>query len=384
MAPLHRAIENNDFYLVRYLLSKGANINAKGGSGYASGSKPIHMAIFAPNQQAYQNRMLLIGFLLAQGAEYNILVASALGDLQQVKVFLDEDSNLANFRDTCNKMPISVAARNGHKKIVELLLEHGADPNTPEPQAQEGCALLEATFHGHIEIAMMLLKHGANPNATVDSTGTAVKYARKYPELHAQMLSHGGKENDPFKDAISANDLNKVEKMLKENPDLAKDEAGFWGEGIMVSSARGNHIEMVNLLLKYGATVPEVSQWGKSYYFKHDEMAKHLLENGMNPNHKNWLGITLLHDFAALGDPKKAKLLLDFGADIHAKDTEYCTTPLGIAARQGQKEMVEFLIEHGSKTNLPDDEPWATPLAWAEKKSHTEIADLLRKHGATA
>lgn len=384
--PLHQAVKIGDFYLVRYLLDKGANVNAQGGSGFDSGRKPIHHAIYAGwrDRDKYETKAMLAGYLVARGAEYNILIASALGDTQRVQEFLETASSLANFRDTCDRVPISIAARRGHSEIVDLLLAHGADPNAPEPDAPRGKALLEAAFHGHPEMAKTLLEHGADPNANVDSTGTAIKHSKTYPDLYELMLKHGGQEGDTFGDAVYANDLEAVEQMLQENPDLAKDENGFWGEGIMSGIAQKGHMEMINLLMKYGATVPDVSKWGASYYFKHDHIAKHFLENGMSPNHKNWLGITLLHDFAASGNIEKAKLLLDFGADIHAKDTEYCTTPLGLASRQGQKEMVEFLLERGAKTNLPNDEPWATPLAWAEKKGLPEIAEILRKHGAKA
>ena len=36
------------------------------------------------------------------------------------------------FRDTCDRVPISIAARRGPHDIVKLLLERGADPNAPE------------------------------------------------------------------------------------------------------------------------------------------------------------------------------------------------------------------------------------------------------------
>ena len=48
----------------------------------------------------------------------------------------------------------------------------------------------------------------------------------------------------------------------------------------------------------------------------------------------------------------KARLLLDHGADINTIDEEYRSTPLGCAARRGQKEMVELLLERGADPNL--------------------------------
>jgi ankyrin repeat protein len=135
---------------------------------------------------------------------------------------------------------------------------------------------------------------------------------------------------------------------------------------------------MLELLMRYEARVPDLSKWGARYYFKHYEIAAFLLGNGMNPNHMNWRRFTLLHDMAYVGDVQKARLLLDHGAEINPIDDDYCSTPLGYAARWSRREMVAFLIDRGAEMNKADA-PWATPLAWARKRGHADIeADLLQ------
>jgi ankyrin repeat protein len=101
----------------------------------------------------------------------------------------------------------------------------------------------------------------------------------------------------------------------------------------------------------------------------------------MNPNHMSWQHVTLLHDMAQEGNIPKARLLLDHGADINAVDEEYRSTPLGLAARWGQKDMVAFLIERGADPNKSNAR-WSTPLSWARKKGHAEIESDLRRAGA--
>ena len=90
-----------------------------------------------------------------------------------------------------------------------------------------------------------------------------------------------------------------------------------------------------------------------------------------------------LHQFARTGDVEKAELFIDHGADLHARDEDICSTPLGWAAKYGRRHMVELLLGRGARSNLPDDPAWATPLAWATRRGHSDIVELLKQHGGT-
>ena len=70
------------------------------------------------------------------------------------------------------------------------------------------------------------------------------------------------------------------------------------------------------------------------------------------------------------------------GPTCTPRDDDFCSTPLGWAAKYGKKEMAELLLTRGARTSLADDPPWATPLAWATRRGHGEIAELLKRHGA--
>ena len=145
--------------------------------------------------------------------------------------------------------------------------------------------------------------------------------------------------------------------------------------------AKGRNRPMLALLMSFGAQVPAMSKWGRFYYFVHDDIAAFLLESGMSPRHMSWQQVTLLHDMAQSGDIAKARLLLDHGADINAIDDEYRTTPLGMAARWGQREMVAFLVERRADLNKAGA-AWSTPLAWAQKKGHVSVVNDLMAAGA--
>jgi hypothetical protein len=163
--------------------------------------------------------------------------------------------------------------------------------------------------------------------------------------------------------------------MVREHPGVLNDDE--WGDGILAGPANKGDHELLALLIRLGARVPLVSKWAPYYYFKHAATASFLLEHGMDPNHMNWHRLTLLHHMAAEGELIKARLLVDHGAEIDAVDEEYRSTPLGLAARRGQRELVAFLVERGADLNLAAA-PWATPLAWASKRGHDDITTALR------
>ena len=97
----------------------------------------------------------------------------------------------------------------------------------------------------------------------------------------------------------------------------------------------------------------------------------------MNPNTMSWQHVTILHDMAQKGFIDKAELLIKHKADLNPIDEAYQSTPLGLAARWGQIEMVEYLLKQGSDPSQ-SGAPWSTPLAWAKRKGHTEIENILQ------
>ena len=364
--------------MVRALLAAGAAVDAKMSDGY----RPVHCALMPRGRvrPAPEASAAVADALIAHGAEYTIVVALLRGDRQFAKDALARDSSLANFEDSCHRRPISIAADRDDLEMVRLLLQHGADPNLPEEGAPRGHALWTAVYHRRREMARVLVEHGADPNAMVESSGTPIGHARKDPELLALLRANGGRgessDRERLEQFINDGDLVGADRWLAEHPSLATDDAAFWSEGLLAGPANGGNHAMLEVLIRHGARVPKVSKWGRFYYFKHTDTAAYLLRHGMDPDHMNWHYTTLLHHVASDGDIPKARLLLDHGATIDAIDEEYRSTPLGMAARWGRKDMVELLLERGADADLAGD-PWATPLAWARKKGHREVEFVL-------
>ena len=191
------------------------------------------------------------------------------------------------------------------------------------------------------------------------------------------MIAHGGRL-DPTDDEIL--------KRVKEDLSSAQREFG----GVFPMICGDGKREFLAQLLEAGLRMPPTLTGCKGYLLSDIEMFKMLLASGMDPNLPNWQRQTLLHDVCGGGGRGQvekqlafARILLDAGANISAKEEVYRSTPLGFAARNNMPDMVEFLLSRGAPYNLPDDEPWSTPLAWSERRGHVEIAQILRNHGAT-
>ncbi|MCW5556735.1 MAG: ankyrin repeat domain-containing protein [Verrucomicrobiae bacterium] len=377
--PIHWAVMTRQLEFVDELLKRGANLNAR----RCDGARPIHLTNGDYHFRGWRDvpkdwpttPAEVYQHLVRRGADVDLGMACATGDLERVRELLDRDPSLVNrvsdygsYYLGCGA-PIKNAAARGHLEVVRLLLERGADPNLPEEGiAPRGHALYSAAANGHYEIAKLLLEHGAHPNVEVESSAdTLSRVISNGDQRMLELLcSHGAARAVPL--LAHDNDLPTAAAVFAANPALADAPDAL---GSASSEA------FVRLMLRHAPDLPRRITVAKSR-----EVTELLFRQGMDPNRPDWLGITQLHGFARTGDVENAAIFLDHGADLHARDEDICSTPLGWAAKFGQKPMVEFLLERGAKPNRPDDPPWATPLAWATRRGHPEIVGVLKRHDA--
>ena len=87
----------------------------------------------------------------------------------------------------------------------------------------------------------------------------------------------------------------------------------------------------------------------------------------------------LLFNCAKSGDLRKAKQLIDQGANVNFGGREEST--LHCAVIKNQKAIVELLLKNGANPS-PKDSIDSTPLDYAIKNDNFEMADLLHENGA--
>ena len=92
--------------------------------------------------------------------ECTIFYCAVVGDYNGILNHIFKDKSLLYKRDKFERTLLYVAARNGHYKACEILLENGAEVDTPDKNGST--PLHAASYHGHEDIIKLLISYGAN------------------------------------------------------------------------------------------------------------------------------------------------------------------------------------------------------------------------------
>jgi len=152
---LMRAAGNGDLAVAKLLIKSGADVNQVSVKGFT----PLMLA-------AHENQPEMVKLLLQKGAEidkfnseHHTALAGAVskGNTECVQILLD---NKAALIAPDGQTLLQIAALNGKKEIVELLLVHGADVN--ESPINGVTALMLAASENKLEICRLLVEKGAD------------------------------------------------------------------------------------------------------------------------------------------------------------------------------------------------------------------------------
>ncbi|UPL02804.1 hypothetical protein LCI18_013738 [Fusarium solani-melongenae] len=286
-------------------------------------------------------------------------------------------------KDTRSRTPLWYAALNGHKAIVELLIEVRADVNAAP-------ALQAAAWGGHLEVVEKLLAAGANVNvAPADQFGqTALQAAAKggHLEVIEKLLAAGADVNaaPALQVAAWGGHLEVVEKLLAAGANVNVAPADQFGQTALQAAAEGGHLEVIKKLLAAGADVnAPADQFGQTALQAaakggHLEVIEKLLAAGADvnaaANSHRW---TALQVAAWGGHLEVIEKLLAAGADVNAAPA------LQVAAWGGHLEVIEKLLAAGANVNAaPADQFRQTALQAAAWGGHLEVIEKLLAAGA--
>jgi ankyrin repeat protein len=163
-----------------------------------------------------------------------------------------------DMKDRAQRTPLHIACINNHFKSAHRLIWAGADPNIPLP---DGCTILvKAISDGNAEIINLLLQHGANPNG-LDNLNTScleIAIERHDYETVELLLDHGAHASTRtsagkslLEVATSTSDLDLMVLLLDSgaNPN----ERTRNGVSLLHQALEESDPEMVFLLLEHGA-----------------------------------------------------------------------------------------------------------------------------------
>jgi ankyrin repeat protein len=141
----------------------------------------------------YYGQPQLAALLVERGANLDIFEASMTGNLERLLEILDSQPELANGTALDGFQPLGLASFFGHRPAVELLLERGAEVNSPSRNEQRVMPLHSAAAGQHLEISRQLLARGADPNASQSGGFMSLHSAAQngQMELVKLLVEHG-------------------------------------------------------------------------------------------------------------------------------------------------------------------------------------------------
>ena len=208
------------------------------------------------------------------------------GDAPHLAELLRDDPNLVNAHNENGSSPLLCAAYRGHREIVTLLLDSGAETD-----------IFEATVLGNADRVKELLEESPDRANTVSPDG--------WTPLH--LAAHFNRRNVAELLLANSADVNAV----------SRDDSLAPGNTPLHSACASGHCDLAAFLLDSGAEIDAAQ------------------ENGMTP----------LHLAAGGHHAGLVQLLLDRKAAPKAKDAEG-RTPLAIAQRLERNELADLLNGH--------------------------------------
>ena len=217
--PLHQAAMIGSNVLIKFLLSRGAHINAQN----TQLNTPLHEAI--------QNRQVRSSILLIEKG----------ADLEKTNIF--------------EQAPLHKAASLNQKRIGELLISKGVSID-PADRWHRTPFVTVARNTGDVDFGKLLLDNGANIHAKDNNNQMALNLAawKGFNEFIDFLLDHGAEYYSSPREsrwmlshAAQCGSARLFKTVLNKEAELLSEES--FNKQIMNTAIQGGSVEIVNLLL---------------------------------------------------------------------------------------------------------------------------------------
>jgi uncharacterized protein len=150
----------------------------------------------------YRGDRARVDELLAEDPDLNVFEAAALGRTDRIRDLLDEDPSRANAFGDDGFHALGLACFFGHVDAARLLLERGADVNALSTNEHIQTAAIHAAAASNeqgsgestrYELVELVLEHGADPNLRQGGGFRAIDAARQNGDTRVEQLlrEHG-------------------------------------------------------------------------------------------------------------------------------------------------------------------------------------------------
>jgi uncharacterized protein len=391
------AAEHGDQALVRLLIERGADVNAKG----VDEATALHHAVHA-DQLKIAEMLLRVGADPAARDRYGVTplyLASLNGNADMIQRLLDAGVD-PNIVDATGETPLMTAARNGHPSALRVLLARGARVDARDPEFEQ-TALMIAVRENHSAAVELLLGAGAGVNAQTrkgptpkfvppckgtgcGSEGVGINRGG-LPDRGRRADAKGGMT--PLLYAARDGRLAAARMLVAAGADIELAEAN--GIRPLLMAVLNNNLMVARVLLDHGADVNADDFWGRSPLWAAVEYRNLDMNNrDQDSPVDNGVDRAPILEFI--------KVLLDVGANVNSRTREVPPsrrwlyslgdvswvdftgqTPFLRAALSADTATMRLLLQYGADPNLPTLAN-TTPLMaaagvnWAVAQTYTE------------
>ena len=289
---------------------------------------------------------------------------------------------------------LDVAIGRGNQQMVQVLLEHGANPNnvssTDIVLDPAFTPLTRAIDKGLPDIVQLLLDHGADVNRGGTKSPLAVALARHDDRLIAMLVDNKMLDvAGALCDAALDGNLSTVQRVLARATNLNTLDAT--GRLPLVAAVRSGELLIAQTLLDRGAAVDGKNRQGETalMHARTFDIAKLLISRGADPMAQDNKGFTALMHVVDTSAPDVTKLLL-LGGPLHPQlkgeqvnqTSKLGVSAIGLAAFRGDAAILNALLDAGADPNIGTDVGRQAPIVAAASSRNPSTTLLLLNKGA--
>ncbi|KAL9957506.1 hypothetical protein ACROYT_G039145 [Oculina patagonica] len=283
------------------------------------------------------------------------------------------DLNICSDGDNKFTTPLQIAARFNSPATARLLILNGADVAKQSNYGQQ--ALHYAARRGNLKVVEVLLKEGnAKANATDNENSTPLHAASQEGKLNVVeiLLQYGADPSMSDNDGYTAVHLaakdghdDVLEKLLSTASHVGASCSALLNKmdndanSCLHLAVKHGHIKAAEVCIKYGADTCALqddlcSPLHVACVNSHYDMTKLLVLNGACVHDEDADGMTPILRASLAGNVEIIELLLSQGAAISPQADSCAPSPLMCAVKRGHHGAVKFLLQHGSPIDLRD------------------------------